>query len=292
MNLRMTLTRRSFGALAGFLPLIAGARLRAVTRPTAFDAMFYANSPAPESYGAERLVIAYEHNSFGGGGTELPFWDDLTSEDMPSQARVDAVLSRYRSYSGMICLDIERWNRWGPGGMTAGRRALGLYLELLSRCRTSCPNASFGYYNMGPTIYSGKYYSARWNPIALDSIRRQNDLFEPLTTAQDALFPSCYTVDVSEEHWFSYARIALDECTRLNPTKPRVPFLCPRYINIPRYRNTHISGDLLRRQMEFCLRHGSGFVIWGGGPMYVDFQSDWWCALSQTVANLGSMSTN
>jgi len=82
--------------------------------------MFYPNSPVPSSYGAVRLPVAYEDNSFGGGGTPVAFWDSLSDQALPTQARVNSVLSGYEGYSGIICLDVERWNNWGNGGFPQG----------------------------------------------------------------------------------------------------------------------------------------------------------------------------
>jgi hypothetical protein len=248
--------------------------------------MFYPNSPAPSSYGAVRLPIAYENNSLGGGGTAVAFWDNLSDQSMPTQARVNSVLSGYESYTGMICLDVERWNNWGAGGLTAGSIALQNYLDLLQMCRVACPKARFGYYNMGPTVYSNTYLAASTNEISLAGIRAQNDLFAPLTAAQDVLFPCAYTVSLSSQDWLSYIQVGIQECIRLEPAKLRYPFLCPTYIGVGGSEGVNVDAQFLQSQMEFCIANGDGFVFWGGSSQNIDFNSDWWRALINVVGGL------
>jgi hypothetical protein len=250
--------------------------------------MFYPNSPVPSSYGAVRLPVAYEDNSFGGGGTPVAFWDSLSDQALPTQARVNSVLSGYEGYSGIICLDVERWNNWGNGGVPAGRMALQKYLDLLHMCRVTCPNARFSYYNMGPTVYSDTYGAAPTNAAALAGIRAQNDLFAPLTAAQDVLFPAAYTVSLSTQDWLPYVQVGIQECIRLAADKPRYPFLCPTFIGIRGSEDVNVDAQFFRSQMEFCIANADGFALWGGNihNININFESEWWREIIAVVSRL------
>lgn len=252
-----------------------------------YDILFYPNSVDPASYRATDLPIAYEHNSLGGEGTTVAFFNDLVDVTEPSQARVDAVLADYTGYTGLICLDIERWNNWGAGGAAAAAAAQTLYLNTLAKCRIRCPSAGFGYYNMGPTIYSNTHWIAAYNAGVLATMRVQSGYFSTLSAAMDAFFPSAYTVELSFRHWFVYVDQGIKECIRIDPSKPRYPFICPEYLNVSGHNNELLPITQWRREMNYIRDRCDGFVVWGGDAINtIDYNSTWWTALEENVTRL------
>ena len=217
-----------------------------------FDNIRYREKPSLEKYGLEPLNILYAFNFFPGGVPSI----EERNFDMPS----DAVIANAAAKAGRnSIIDIEHW--WPDdhtGKEPLEERAVQNYVNLMAKFRDGLSStATTGYYS---TMVRRNYFTpVRGNAAELTRWQIANDKGQPIESLIDATYPSLYTFYKDEAGWVTYAKANINEAKRLAPTKPCYPYLWPAY---------HPSGkeailpSYWRLQLETCMEHADGCVIW------------------------------
>jgi hypothetical protein len=203
----------------------------------------------------------------------MPGHDQLTLE--PTREIVHAYASEYtQPYPAII--NLEHWLL--PQQMDK-------YIRVIDWWREVRPDVRVGYYSMLPLreywapiveqLETEPDYVTWWKQQNALMGRRRNALGQfdsrGLVDVVDFICPSLYTFyndkqsgeEYSHDDWWcdAYAPANIAESRKYQ--KQVYPFLWPRYHDSNSTSALeYIGDDLLRRQIEVCLKHADGCVIW------------------------------
>lgn len=139
--------------------------------------------------------------------------------------------------------------------------------------RTSRPEARFGFYGVLPVRVFAPIVER--DLPALTRWRDANRRADPIARYVDFIFPSLYTLDDDPKHWEAFAKAMLAEARRYG--RPVYPFIWPKHHDgNPRLRGQWLPAAFWRQQLEFCLQHADGVVIWGSAHDAWDADAPWW----------------
>lgn len=217
-----------------------------------FNATLYLNKPDLEQ--THGFITLRTHGRLWPQGADI-------SE--PQQARVVAAISRIPR-NDLFFVDIEHWPLNGDPDKVA--QTIRKYQQVTRWIREARPDLRFGYYGVPPIR---DYWRAIQAPDAKghQAWLAENDALAVLTEDVDAVFPSLYTFYEDREGWVKYALANIKEARQYG--KPVYPFLWMQYHDSHKERKREfIEPDFWRLQLETCLKHADGVVIWGGwkGP--------------------------
>lgn len=140
-----------------------------------------------------------------------------------------------------------------------------VYEDIAAHIRTEAPHIRYGFYMVLP---QRRY----WNRNYIWKAR--NDYFKPLSKMVDIIFPSLYAFYDDIQGWKDYAIDNINEAKKYN--RPVYPFLWPQYHNASSRPGEYIEPDYWRAQVETCLTHADGLVLWGGYNEEWNDQAPWW----------------
>src|SRR5881396_2399999 len=162
-----------------------------------YDWLLYSapTKPAPSEYGGLPMKMVSEYNgvipyngatAFWGpnpGGPNAPPFGETTAatNPCPNQAACDAALAGYETWTGLIVLDVESWQSHG-GTQAPAEASRDKYIQLLQQCRTKCPLAKFGLYNVLPLITNPNFYNASQGVGNIAGLRLYQDWFLPIAS--------------------------------------------------------------------------------------------------------------
>lgn len=208
----------------------------------------------------------------GWAAIEMPGHDQLTVE--PTREIVHEFAKQYKQPFPAI-INLEHWPL---------PQQMGKYIQVIDWWREVRPDVRVGYYSMLPLreywapVHEslGKYPEQMiwWRQQNAALARRRNDKGQfdsrGLADVVDFICPSLYTFyndeqsgpEYSHEKWWEVYAIANIKESRAY-TKQVYPFLWPRYHDSNATVGLQYLGDdFLRRQIEVCIEHADGCVIW------------------------------
>lgn len=209
------------------------------------------------------------------------------SNDAPDLETARAAIATVEAPNGLAVLDVEHWPiNQDPPAQTA---EIAKYYILLSEVKLARPDLDIGYYGRipirdywAPTL--GGEREVQW--------RDRNAALLPLAELCDAFFPSLYTFYPDQDGWVNYAIKNLEMAPDLD--KPSYPFLWPQYHGSSSRPFEYIGDDYWRLQLETCLAHADGLVVWGvgwdfvnGGRMPWSSDQPWYRVLRKFIADNG-----
>lgn len=233
-----------------------------------FDELLFTGKPSAETLGITPLTVVYQQNILTQPG-----------DGFPTQGEINTRFAAYAASTDLICLDVEA--HWSLSSQAAAEADAALLVDLIGMCRIACPNAQFAYYSGGAP--NRNYFGA----VALDGAagyetwQTQNDWYQPVANAVDAMFPSLYTFYPNESQNLTYMRENIREARRLNPNVPCYPFIWPQYHD----SNVGMVGQFIPyrywyRILDQCAKWADGAVLWGGFGVQWSLASalPWWQA--------------
>ncbi|WP_428387475.1 hypothetical protein [Mucisphaera sp.] len=213
-----------------------------------FDATLYLKKPDLEQlYGMPRLR------------THKRLWMPEDNHDEPIRARLVAALAHIPR-GELIFMDIEHWPVKGqPEVVNDTLRKYNLVTHWVREIR---PDLTFGYYGVPPI----RDYWRAVRPERADQYQQwldENDALAPMVENLDVIYPSLYTFYNTPDQWVEFAKANLSEARQYG--LPVYAFLWPQYHEGNKELAWQfIDPDFWRRQLETCLEHADGIVIWGG----------------------------
>ncbi|MEQ9454464.1 MAG: hypothetical protein RLN76_07715 [Phycisphaeraceae bacterium] len=213
-----------------------------------YDATLYQNKPDLESlFGMPRLR------------THGRLWSKGEDQDEPIRARVIASMANIPRGEIMF-LDIEHWPMRGEPEVVAETvRKFNLVTQWVREAR---PDLTIGYYSFPPV----RDYWRSIKPVDSPQYLRwqaDNRAVAPIADRVDIIYPSLYTFYEDREGWVTYAEANLREARQYG--KPVYAFLWPQYhVSNQKVKLQLIEPAFWRIQLETCLEHADGIVIWGG----------------------------
>ncbi len=143
--------------------------------------------------------------------------------------------------------------------------SIDLYKRISEVIRDERPGFRFGFYDVLPQF---KYWrrSFIW--------KARNDYFKDLSKYVDVVFPSLYTYYQNQQGWIDVALDNINEAKKYS--RPIYVYLWPMYHDSTQFKNQFIEPDFWRLQLETCLTHADGIVLWGGSGIEWDELSPWW----------------
>ena len=215
----------------------------------------------------KQLLNAIQHDVAGWQSITL-HGNDCLVDGEPNEEKTKAAALSYSALSPAI-INIEHW----PLPVSIDK-----YIAVVDWWHEARPDCRVGYYAMIPRhdywspVLGGKY-EEEWNQAnaSLGRTRNANGKYNSrgLADVVDFVCPSLYTFyangdggEMHEDYWFDkYAPKNIEAARRYQ--KQVYPFLWARYhpSNAARAMQ-YIGDDFLRRQIEFCLEHADGVVVW------------------------------
>ena len=132
--------------------------------------------------------------------------------------------------------------------------------------RSGSERAPVGLYGILPTGFNVFNSVLSNDQMELRRVRIANDyLALELLESLDFLAPSLYVNSTNERHWRDFASWQINECRRLSPTMPVIPFIGPQIH--PSAGVGLISPTFWENQMVWLRRQKcDGVVVWYSGP--------------------------
>ncbi|QDU72719.1 hypothetical protein [Mucisphaera calidilacus] len=247
-----------------------------------FDATLYLDKPDLEQlHGLPKLR------------THGRLWPRGADDSEPDRTRIVAALSRIPR-NDLFFMDIEHWPVNGdPADVQDTIRKYNLVTRWIREAR---PDLTFGYYGIPPVRDYWRAIKPR-DSRQYQAWAAENDALQPMIRDVDVIYPSLYTFYDDPEGWVKYAEVNIREARKYG--KPVYPFLWPQYHDSHKELKYHfIDGDFWRIQLETCLKHADGVVIWGGwtdpegNRLKWDPTIPWWRATLATMAENGERLVN
>lgn len=220
----------------------------------AYDNTIYSNVDVGTLAGIPNAGILYAH----------PGWNDLfLSGATPSESSFKHAVELKSTAPGPFILDFEVMYLSGSAAQV--QQNYTVWAQLLDWANEVLDD-----------LHPGKILGA-WalvDTATLDSAYL--DLAQDLTNRCGAIFQSMYTYDETETHW--YNRLLANEALgrQVSSTKPILAYLWPQYS----HNYTFLTGARWRAELDACLTHADGFVIWNSGASNTVTNTAW---VDQTV---------
>lgn len=246
--------------VVGFLLVSAALSVAGEDSFVVYDATFYSNKPDLTRFGLKEIRMIY--------ASEL--WAYGESRAEPNVQRIVRV-ARNLAPDSLVCVDIEHWPLKGSPELV--QQSINKYKVVAATIKEQSPSVKLGFYGALPIRDYWRAVQTVGNKTRAEWIK-ENDALMPMAEFVDVIFPSVYTFYDDPTGWRKYAVANLEEAAKYK--KPIIPFLWPRYHNSNVYlRHTDISANFWGTQLDTCLSHADGVVIWGGGEEWNPMAA-WW----------------
>lgn len=259
-----------------------------------FDALGHKDKPRLTGLGLTPIYLV----------SSSALWPAGDPRTEPNEDHCRAAARVAKRTGALTVFDVEHWPvdvRTHPPAEV--ETSLAKLVRMIEWARTEHPEIRIGFYGVYPLR---DYYA----PVLLDAANRRTgeaywDANRPAYEAKfaewqaanavvarrlgphvDAVFPSLYAVTNDDAGWKPYALGNLAEADRLG--KPVHPFLWYRYHDsVKDVAKEKLSYDAFHAQLETCLAHSDGPVLWGGWQESFDFRDPWWEATMDVLAKHG-----
>jgi hypothetical protein len=231
------------------------------------DGLLYKNKPDLAPLGMPRILQINQPNG---------------PADKLDEASVRDRLKTLKDWNGPIFLDYENWPTNGVAPDVLARN-LGFYSRVTQIAREMAPKATIGYY---ADIPCRNYWApVSGDPKKIADWKQCSRYTEPVASQVDVVYPSLYTFYNDPKGWDVYAKANIQEARRYH--KPVYVFLWPEYHpSNALLRNTNISAQFWRHQLDFCRGLADGVVIWGGFGEDWKEDAPWWVETKAFLATL------
>jgi hypothetical protein len=238
-------------------------------RVRVFDGTLFRSKPDLSAQGVEHITIHYGE-----------MWKSAAEfQNVPDNARIQSLASKYNAGEGTVVLDIEQWPLRGDPHSV--QDSLSKLKTVLARFKQAAPDKKFGLYGVFPLR---DYWRAVKGPDTpgYREWQSENDRIRSLEQEIDLNFPSLYTFYPDQVGWKHYAIAQICEARRIS-RKPVFVFLWPEYHDSNKtLKGTYIGDAYWRMELETAWALADGIVIWGGydlargQPKEWDDGAPWW----------------
>lgn len=199
-----------------------------------YNATQYAD---PQQQFGAILPVVYENLIFG-----------VPTADYPSGFMPNA-LRGFATANDLICLDIE----------SSANKHTQMCADLL-RYVDRMGMAKVGFYGIIGFPWGDRTVLNKGQSFKL--WQAKNDAWTDVLQASDVVMPSLYCITTDSTYWQQGARMLIDECKRLAPGKPIIPFVWIKFHNsLPQY-DQYIGDDYWRLILKTCQRNADGVAVW------------------------------
>ena len=270
-----------------------------------YDELYYNDKPDLEARGLLPIHLAYTFQLWGEND-----YPQYTLDDVPTEA-----LLTYRDRYGLtgqntpsiVILNIEHWVLYNTTDEIINESA-DKYIEALRIIRSTFPTGTiFSIYNVGPLPSHFSYFREDLSQSQYDNWVADNDKINRICDTFDMMTPSTYhrydfplPGDPRElqEDWERRASYYIDECKRMQPSKPIYPFIWPEWSD---REDPQVEIEPLewRNQLDYFQSRESelaGIVLWRRhkGPTESDWPPNddfkWWGQTKNWMFNNGIIS--
>ena len=222
-----------------------------------FEHMGYKGRPDFQAFGIQPIYLLVTPSLWPGG--------DPVEMEQAIRANVQKLARYVTRPPQLVCLDVEHWDLTtaDPQQLLTN---LAKYALLADWMHQAAPSVRLGYWGILPNRGAQPAFIKNDQP-RLEAWRASNVRITPLASHVDVVFPALYTLTEDPQVWRNFAIAALQEARQYH--KQVYPFLFPQFLDTEN-AGAFVPGDFWRVQLETCLEHADGVVIWShsGAPRY------------------------
>jgi hypothetical protein len=224
-----------------------------------FDAMLHRDKPDLTSRGLEPIVPIAQ------------VWRADEPHDRVNVVAAALAVERLPATTRTMFFDIEEWPIY-PQPASIRDASVAKFTRIAEIARTARPSLPFGFYGVPPVC---AYWPIVFHDASYQQWLEANRALTPVAQAVDFLFPSLYTFYDDRRGWLDFAKAQMDEARRYG--KPVYPFLWFEYFDgNEQLRGKEVAAAAWEEELDFCLTHADGVVIWGGSERQWNEQAVWW----------------